>query len=425
MGGLRRLTLNDNPQIGNSGSKLLCDVLCEDHWIKAIDLQNCGIGDQAGNVWLSLLRSSATGEKGSSSESGDYGDHFGNRTLGIVDLRRNNKLDRGLLRAITERVLANAYGKHIEFNWLRALAKPPNRGRVTDWPAMNGVLRRDLDTSLPPKRVSTTNPNYHPRSLPLPKGIQRPCFKPAGGPLVNKPISRTQSVPRLNNAQPPAQQRSPRLLRPTSGPLPGNSVYLCGKDERNYKSDPPGFENSSNYSIVPGVPWRTAARAKRHTSNLSCQYATVKISQGLLNTLTEMDLINRKRDSTVEPPASSSALSPRSSMISSSSGSAREANTVVSSIKSSSMPSQVNSPESCLRQQLRKHMKEKQGRTVAQAKSRTVVNAAPKKSTTTESRTRMKSDESHSITTPTSEIFIARPGRAFEFSHRSSRISPF
>ena len=87
MGGLRRLTLNDNTQIGNNGSKLLCEALKEDKWLKAIDMQNCGLGDAAGNAWLNLLRAPIK-----SSSKVVTIDSLGNRTLGIVDLRRNKKL---------------------------------------------------------------------------------------------------------------------------------------------------------------------------------------------------------------------------------------------------------------------------------------------------------------------------------------------
>lgn len=85
MSGIRRLTLNDNPHIGNNGSKLLCEALRDDRWVKAIDLQNCGLGDSAGQVWLSLLKASVKGLKCTSEMAG-------NRTLGIVDLRRNKKM---------------------------------------------------------------------------------------------------------------------------------------------------------------------------------------------------------------------------------------------------------------------------------------------------------------------------------------------
>ena len=94
MGGLRRLTLNDNTQIGNNGSKLLCEALREDKWVKAIDMQNCGLGDAAGQAWLNLLRAPLSKSTGRVSSL----DALGNRTLGIVDLRRNKKMGKANLR---------------------------------------------------------------------------------------------------------------------------------------------------------------------------------------------------------------------------------------------------------------------------------------------------------------------------------------
>lgn len=92
MKGLRRLTLNNNPRIGNHGCKLLCEVLKDDHWMKAIDLQNCGIDDTGGQIWLNLLKAPAFGEKEAKSKVDDSGIIYGNRTLGIVDLRNNKSL---------------------------------------------------------------------------------------------------------------------------------------------------------------------------------------------------------------------------------------------------------------------------------------------------------------------------------------------
>ncbi|VDM16745.1 unnamed protein product [Hydatigera taeniaeformis] len=279
MSGIRRLTLNDNPHIGNNGSKLLCEVLRDDRWVKAIDLQNCGLGDSAGQAWLNLLKAPAKGLKGT-------GEMAGNRTLGIVDLRRNKKMDRNILRAVTERVLTNSHGKHLEFKWLRALARPANRGRVSDWPGMEGVLRLDLDSPQPPKRTSSTNPTYQPKPIPVARPLQRPNFRPPGGPLTSRPLfqTRAQSLPRLASGTQPPQPaprlitRQSRLSRSASASAQNTpwkvgltritSVYLGGDDESNYNNN-----LQDENVIVRGIPWRTAARARRNTDT------TVNFSQ--------------------------------------------------------------------------------------------------------------------------------------------------
>ncbi|KAK3854286.1 hypothetical protein Pcinc_039227 [Petrolisthes cinctipes] len=69
MRGLRRVTLNNNPQLGDTGVLTLTEALTEDLWIKALDIQNCGIGGEGGQALRTLVDS--------------------NQTLEVVDLRRN------------------------------------------------------------------------------------------------------------------------------------------------------------------------------------------------------------------------------------------------------------------------------------------------------------------------------------------------
>ncbi len=87
-GGIRRLTLNDNPAIGNCGSKLLSDGLREDMWVKAVDLQNCGLSDLAAWDWLSILDRQGRGGRGEGPRCTD----IGNKTIHIIDLRRNENI---------------------------------------------------------------------------------------------------------------------------------------------------------------------------------------------------------------------------------------------------------------------------------------------------------------------------------------------
>lgn len=92
------MTLNDNPQIGNTGSRQLCEALQEDLWVKAVDLQNCGLGDTAGWGWLSLMTSSPRHGNADLKVDGiiklanQVKDRGANTTLNVVDLRRNKNL---------------------------------------------------------------------------------------------------------------------------------------------------------------------------------------------------------------------------------------------------------------------------------------------------------------------------------------------
>ncbi|KAM3188255.1 hypothetical protein ACTXT7_000654 [Hymenolepis weldensis] len=374
MGALRRLTLNNNNRIGNHGSKLLCEVLRDDHWIKAIDLQNCGLGDTAGQAWLDLLKGSEISEKIPKSEKGESREHYGNRTLGIVDLRNNKNLDRNLLRAVTERVLKNAYGKQIEFTWLQARNKTVSDGQVTDWPGMEGIVRKDLDIPTLPQRVSTTNPGYQPKSFPVSKQMHRPNFKPdkqfsqffiegnvkpAGGPLI-----RTRSLPRISKPQPSLRRNKLRRARSASflsqdsskqASQRSSTITKVNGDEKS-QSSLASVDDISENSVIPGVPWRTAARAKGKLVSKANKGATVKVPQILVNTLNERNLINGKRTTMTDRSRSSSVTSRRNSLRLSAKGSSRRIRTTSSSPRSLQMRSNRTSPEGRLRRQLQKHM---------------------------------------------------------------------
>ncbi|KPJ16219.1 Protein Cep78-like [Papilio machaon] len=72
MAGLRRLTLCGNTQLTDRGFATLADVLADDLWIKALDVQNCGLSEQSGALALRMLQS--------------------NTTLVVLDVRHNEQL---------------------------------------------------------------------------------------------------------------------------------------------------------------------------------------------------------------------------------------------------------------------------------------------------------------------------------------------
>uniref|UniRef100_A0A8C1QZP9 Centrosomal protein 78 n=1 Tax=Cyprinus carpio TaxID=7962 RepID=A0A8C1QZP9_CYPCA len=69
MSGLRRITLNDNILIGDQGVSALSRELTEDLWVKAVDLQRCGISNEGARVLEQMLQS--------------------NSSLCVLDIRRN------------------------------------------------------------------------------------------------------------------------------------------------------------------------------------------------------------------------------------------------------------------------------------------------------------------------------------------------
>lgn len=69
MSGLRRITLNGNPLVDNEGAASLAEAVKDDMWVKAIDLQQCGIGNAGAKAFLNVLKL--------------------NSTLTVLDLRQN------------------------------------------------------------------------------------------------------------------------------------------------------------------------------------------------------------------------------------------------------------------------------------------------------------------------------------------------
>ncbi|XP_072537198.1 centrosomal protein of 78 kDa [Salminus brasiliensis] len=103
MGGLRRITLNDNILIGDRGVTALAEELAEDLWVKAMDLQRCGISNEGAKVLEKMLQS--------------------NSTLCVLDIRRNPLVDNELVKAVIKKVLMNIKGQDSQYLWLKPPAK--------------------------------------------------------------------------------------------------------------------------------------------------------------------------------------------------------------------------------------------------------------------------------------------------------------
>nr|CAB3230059.1 centrosomal protein of 78 kDa-like [Phallusia mammillata] len=104
MAGIRRITLNSNPMIGDSGISAIADALKDDLWLKALDLQNCGLSVVGAKYLLTTM------------------EH--NRTLIVLDIRQNPMVDNNTLRSVLGRVLLNANERdEAAFPWIKE--EPP------------------------------------------------------------------------------------------------------------------------------------------------------------------------------------------------------------------------------------------------------------------------------------------------------------
>lgn len=103
MGGIRRISLNCNPMIGDDGIEAFNDALRDDLWVKALDFQLCGLSTKGA---LSLLETM----------------HY-NHTVVVLDLRQNPMIDSTTLRTLLGRVLMNASGSdEVDYPWVKAEA---------------------------------------------------------------------------------------------------------------------------------------------------------------------------------------------------------------------------------------------------------------------------------------------------------------
>lgn len=97
MRGLKRITLNNNPHFGDEGLVCIIDELEDDLWIKALDMQKCGVTESIGSRLLDLIEYS--------------------RSLEIADFRHNEKLSTVTLQRIFEILGRKNFGYNPEYQW--------------------------------------------------------------------------------------------------------------------------------------------------------------------------------------------------------------------------------------------------------------------------------------------------------------------
>ncbi|XP_068167885.1 centrosomal protein of 78 kDa isoform X2 [Antennarius striatus] len=157
MGGLRRLTLCCNTLIGDRGAAALAHELTEDLWVKAVDLQRCGLSSEGARHLLEVLKT--------------------NSTLYVLDIRNNPLVDMVLIKTVIEKVLMNTDNQSSEYCWIKPSAKEPQRApslkRLVSPSAKRGNTTFKIDPherTSPGGRCSgvakTQKPYSHPRDVP-------------------------------------------------------------------------------------------------------------------------------------------------------------------------------------------------------------------------------------------------------------------
>ncbi|XP_066592651.1 leucine-rich repeat-containing protein 45-like [Prorops nasuta] len=153
MQGLRRLTLNDNSNIGDDALREIIEAVRDSLWLKALDLQRCGLTDSVANEILQLL------------------EH--NKTLVILDVRENSNLSDDFVREVERKLEENNNGSCTsEYRWLglpqknrriaSATCKKSPYGEVLPVrpkSAFAGQARRSYQSVLPRRRIAISKPD--------------------------------------------------------------------------------------------------------------------------------------------------------------------------------------------------------------------------------------------------------------------------
>ncbi|XP_063278933.1 centrosomal protein of 78 kDa isoform X2 [Prinia subflava] len=157
MTGLRRITLNCNMLVGDRGASAFADCLGEDLWLKALDLQQCGISNEGARSLLDALQT--------------------NTTLVVLDIRKNPLIDHVLMKNIIERVLKNGNSDDSEFKWLMspsskdALKTKPKKRTIVLGSGRKGkaTIRIGMSSKKsvsPGKKNTAVRESYSPKPLP-------------------------------------------------------------------------------------------------------------------------------------------------------------------------------------------------------------------------------------------------------------------
>lgn len=141
MGGLKRITLNNNPNMGDEGLLSIIEELDDDLWIKAIDMQKCGITDHMSKRIVDLVEYS--------------------RSLEVVDFRGNERLSSKTIETILEIInRKQPEGYEAEYQWCltaTSIKYETPSGRFSNYGTATKFSGIQKSRSVPFGRVTSTN----------------------------------------------------------------------------------------------------------------------------------------------------------------------------------------------------------------------------------------------------------------------------
>ena len=224
MFGIRRITMNSNPLVCDSGVKSLAEAFKGDLWLKALDLQNCGVTTVGASYLLEGLKFNAM--------------------MHVLDVRLNANIDRDMLQKIMEQVMINSSGNNTEYEWmpLTQTAAKANLGVAVSFSsstatAAAAAASRDTQHAYSLRKVKkrrTINSSFSKKS--------QYAANTTNGSFKMKRCKSTGSV---------VNQKSPTASAHNTPSTSGNN------------------------GAGGGIPWRAAARANRYRISDTCPYRPV------------------------------------------------------------------------------------------------------------------------------------------------------
>ncbi|XP_041459089.1 centrosomal protein of 78 kDa-like isoform X2 [Lytechinus variegatus] len=207
MPGIRRITMNNNPLLNDKGAMALAEALKDDLWLKALDMQHCGISNAGAKAFLDTLHQ--------------------NTSIVVLDLRRNPLLDQDLLKAIIEQVMINSGGQEVEYKWLRARSPsgPSSKQRNK---------RKGRTSSTQIKKVSSSSRSTVKSSI---KPERRTRSKSESGIIIHS--SKTEM--------------EPVVKRPGPGFVPWRTAARANQRSKSIVHIEPGSPDGSSTPTRPGA----------------------------------------------------------------------------------------------------------------------------------------------------------------------------
>ncbi|XP_017769705.1 PREDICTED: centrosomal protein of 78 kDa [Nicrophorus vespilloides] len=160
MAGLKRITLNNNPNIKDEGLTYILDELDDDLWIKALDMQRCGISESILPRLIDVI---------------DY-----SRSLEVADFRANDQLSPKSIERILN-ILRNKhqFGYESEYQWCYTATTLNPEGSVHETTSTTSTKLIPMKSRSVPLKTSSTK---------LPLRRMKTCT------AINKKVDKYQNV---------------------------------------------------------------------------------------------------------------------------------------------------------------------------------------------------------------------------------------